>query len=130
MPLLDYLCTNAQINIGQRWPESLWPSFLDSIRTIVLEKLQVVGHLSHPSHLSTNGGVPGFLKNGVTHDPKIHCEILVMFHGETHIGFGVPILRNHQIEGSKINLWQKVLDKIKRGDEPDYAHLHEFVSHP
>ena len=53
-----------------------------------------------------------------------------MFHGETHIGFGVPILRNHQIEGSKINLWQKVLDKIKRGDEPDYAHLHEFVSHP
>jgi len=53
-----------------------------------------------------------------------------MFHGETHIGFGVPILRNHQIEGSKINLWQKVLDKVKRGDEPDYAHLHEFVSHP
>jgi hypothetical protein len=96
-----------------------------------MAKLQGVGQLSHPSHLSTNGGVPGFLKNGMTHgDPKIHGKTLVMFHGETHIGFGVPILSNHQIEGSKINLWQKVLDKVKRGDKPNYAHLHEICFTP
>ena len=131
VPLLDYLCTNAQINIGQRWPESLWPCFLGldpyySSREAWPRCWTIV--TSFPSIDKWRGsGVPGFLKNGVTHgDPKIHGKTLVMFHGEAHIGFGVPILRNHQIEGSKINLWQNFLDT----DKPNYAHLHEICFTP